>query len=230
MNSDLIKSSFGGSILVTLLYLVLFYPLVLIHKFNWYDLMLVSLSISPGIFIMIFLYNLDQEDKEPLWLLALCFICGAINLHLDVEILEFVFTFINLSNPFLQVGGEALSVAITEELLKFIVLILIIYPNKAFDEPFDGIVYAVFIGMGFATAVIMGYYIGIAKYRKKKQFFYIALSLFVPIFLHGIYDYFLYLNFAPGLWVGGILTLVLSLFFAKNAIVEHLDSSPFKKK
>jgi len=259
MNNDLIKSSIGGSLLITLLYLVLFYPLVLIHKFDWYDLMLVSLSISPGIFIMIFLYNLDQEDKEPLWLLSLCFICGAINLHLDVEILEFIFSFINLENPFLQVGGEALSVAVTEELLKFIVLILIIYPNKAFDEPFDGIVYAVFIGMGFATAenitfvlqgntsvaifrmlsaipahfvfaVIMGYYIGIAKYRKTKQLLYISLSLIVPVTLHAIYDYFLYLDFAPGLWVGGILTLVLSLFFAKNAIVEHLGSSPFKKK
>ncbi len=29
---------------------------------------------------------------------------------------------------------------------------LIIYPNKNFDEPFDGIVYSVFVGMGFATA------------------------------------------------------------------------------
>ena len=51
------------------------------------------------------------------------------------------FGFINMDNIFLQLGGEALTVAITEEMLKFIVVILIIYPNKAFDEPFDGIVY-----------------------------------------------------------------------------------------
>ena len=82
----LIKSSIYGSTIITLLYLVLFYPLILIHKFDWYDLLLVSLSISPGIFIMIFIYNLDEDDQEPLWLLALCFIFGAINLHLDVDI------------------------------------------------------------------------------------------------------------------------------------------------
>ncbi len=256
--NKLIKSSIYGSIIITLLYLVLFYPLILIHKFDWYDLLLVSLSISPGIFIMIFIYNLDEEDQEPLWLLAICFIFGAINLHLDVDILEFIFGYINIENIFLQVGGEALTVAITEELLKFIVVILIIYPNKAFDEPFDGIVYSVFVGMGFATAenltfvlqgntsvalfrmlsaipahfvfaVIMGYYLGIAKSRKKKETLFISLSIIVPIILHAIYDYFLYLDFVPGLWIGGILTLVLSLFFAKNAIIEHLESSPHKK-
>ena len=111
--NKIIKSSLYGSLIITLLYLVLFYPLILIHKFDWYDLLLDSLSISPGILIMIFIYNLDQEVKEPLWLLALCFIFGAINLHLDVDILEYVFGFINLDNPFLQVGGEALTVAIT---------------------------------------------------------------------------------------------------------------------
>ena len=39
---------------------------------------------------MIFIYNLDEQDQEPLWLLAICFIFGAINLHLDVDILEFI--------------------------------------------------------------------------------------------------------------------------------------------
>ena len=256
--NKIIKSSLYGSLIITLLYLVLFYPLILIHKFDWYDLLLVSLSISPGILIMIFIYNLDEHDKEPLWLLALCFIFGAINLHLDVDILEFIFQFINMDNIFLQLGGEALTVAITEELLKFIVVILIIYPNKAFDEPFDGIVYSVFVGMGFPTAenltfvmqgntsvalfrmlsaipahfvfaVVMGYYLGIAKSRRKKEFFYISLSIIAPIILHAVYDYFLYLDFVPGLWVGGIVTLIISLFFAKNAIIEHLESNKTTK-
>ena len=143
-------------------------------------------------------------------------------------------------------------------LLKFSVVILIIYPNKYFDEPFDGIVYAVFVGMGFATAenltyvlqggvslaffrmvsavpahfvfaVIMGYYLGIAKSRRKHQIFYICLSLISPIFCHALYDYFLFLDFVPGLWIGGFVTLYIAFIFAKKAIVEHLESSPFKK-
>ena len=254
----IIKSSFIGSLLITGLYLVLFYPLVLINRFDWYDLLLVMLSISPGIFIMILIYNLDTYNKEPLWLLAISFILGAINLHWGVEFLEYVFTFINVENNFIRIGEEALTVAITEELLKFLVVILIIYPNKYFDEPFDGIVYSVFVGMGFATAenltyvlqggaslaffrmitavpahfvfaVIMGYYLGIAKSRRKNQILYICVSIIAPIFCHALYDYFLFLDFVPGLWIGGFVTLYIAFIFAKKAIVEHLESSPFKK-
>ena len=256
--NKIIKDSILGCILITSLYLVLFYPLILIHKFEWYDLILVSLSISPGIFIMIFIYNLDVNNKEPLWLLAISFILGAMNLHIDVDILEYVFTFINVENNFIRIGEEALTIAITEELLKFLVVILILYPNKNFDEPFDGIVYSVFVGMGFATAenltfvlqgstttaifrmlsavpahfvfaVIMGYWLGKAKSNRKKQYLYIFISLLIPIIFHAFYDYFLYLDFVPGLWIGGFVTLIIAIVYAKNAIIEHLDSSPFKK-
>ena len=256
---NLIKNSFGASVIITALYLSLFYPLILINKFDWFDLVLVTLSISPGIFIMVMIYNLDEYDKEPLWLLALAFIFGAMNLHLDVDILDFLYSMINTENNFIRVGEEALSVGITEELLKFIVVMLIIYPNKNFDEPFDGIVYAVFVGMGFATAenlafvmngtaslaimrmlsavpahfvfaVIMGYYLGKAKTNKKSQFFYLVLSLLVPIFFHSLYDYFLFLDSVPGIWVGGFVTLIAAFYIARNSIAEHLKASPYKKK
>jgi len=257
--SNILKESFLASILITALYLVLFYPLVLINKFDWFDMLLVTLSISPGIFIMVTIYNLDEYDKEPLWLLALAFIFGAINLHLDIDILDFLFSLITAENDFIRIGEEALSVGFTEELLKFLVVMLIIYPNKNFDEPFDGIVYSVFVGMGFATAenlafvmngsaslaimrmlsavpahfvfaVIMGYYLGKAKTNKKSQFLYIALSLIVPIFFHSLYDYFLFLENVPFIWVGGFVTLLIAFFIAKSSIIEHLGASPFKNK
>jgi protease PrsW len=42
-------------------------------------------------------------------------------------------------------------VALSEEGGKFLLLRLYAYPKKTFSEPFDGIIYAVIIGMGFAT-------------------------------------------------------------------------------
>jgi len=257
--SNILKESFLASILITALYLVLFYPLVLINKFDWFDMLLVTLSISPGIFIMVTIYNLDEYDKEPLWLLALAFIFGAINLHLDIDILDFLFSLITAENDFIRIGEEALSVGFTEELLKFIVVMLIIYPNKNFDEPFDGIVYSVFVGMGFATAenmtfvlqggaglavmrmlsaipahfvfaVLMGYYLGKAKSSKNSQFLFIGLSLLIPVLIHSLYDYFLFLDFVPGLWIGGIVTLILAFLIAKKSMLEALDDSPFKNK
>ena len=92
------KTSLMTGIIVTALYVVLFYPLVLINIFELKDLMLVALSICPGIFIMAVIYNLDEYDKEPLWLLAIAFIFGAINLHLDVDLLEYFLQFIPPEN------------------------------------------------------------------------------------------------------------------------------------
>ena len=252
------KNSFLTSIIVTALYVVLLYPLVLIDILNLYDLVLVSLSIFPGFLIMSVIYNLDVQNKEPLWLLAIAFILGAVNLHLDINILEYLLSSKDVQNNFLSTGIEALTVSTTEETLKFLVVMLIIYPNKYFDEPFDGIVYSVFVGMGFATAenltfvlqgsaslalmrmisavpahfvfaVIMGYYLGKAKSNKKAQLIFIVLAILIPIIFHALYDYFLFIDFIPGLWIGGIVTLIIALYIAKNSIQEHMRASPFKK-
>ena len=257
--NTIFKTSFLTSIIVTALFVVLLYPLVLIDILNLYDLVLVSLSILPGFLIMSLIYNLDEQNKEPLWLLAIAFILGAVNLHLDINILEYLLSSIDVQNNFLSTGIEALTVSTTEETLKFLVVMLIIYPNKYFDEPFDGIVYSVFVGMGFATAenltfvlqssaslalmrmltaipahfvfaVIMGYYLGKAKSNKKSQLLFIVLSILIPIIFHALYDYFLFIDFIPGVWVGGIVTLVIALFIAKNSIKEHMSASPFKKQ
>jgi RsiW-degrading membrane proteinase PrsW (M82 family) len=257
--NNILKNSFTTTILVTALYVVLFYPLVLIEILNLYDLVLVSLSILPGIFIMALIYYLDEQDKEPLWLLAIAFILGALNLHLDIDILEYLLGFNDVQNDLLSTGVEALTVSVTEEILKFLVVILIIYPNKYFDEPFDGIVYSVFVGMGFATAenltfvlqgstslalmrmitavpahfvfaVIMGYYLGKAKSNKKSQLIFIALAILLPIIFHALYDYFLFIDFVPGVWIGGIITLAIALIIAKKSIQEHMSASPFKKE
>jgi RsiW-degrading membrane proteinase PrsW (M82 family) len=204
------------------------------------------------------IYNLDVQNKEPLWLLAIAFILGAVNLYLDINILEYLLSSKDVQNNFLSTGIEALTVSSTEEILKFLVVMLIIYPNKYFDEPFDGIVYSVFVGMGFATAenltfvlqgsaslavmrmlsavpahfvfaVIMGYYLGKAKSNKKAQLLFIVLSILMPIIFHALYDYFLFIDFIQGIWIGGIVTLVITLYIAKKAIQEHMTASPFKK-
>jgi RsiW-degrading membrane proteinase PrsW (M82 family) len=256
--NTIFKTSFLTSIIVTALYVVLLYPLVLIDILNLYDLVLVSLSILPGFFIMSFIYNLDKQDKEPLWLLAIAFILGAVNLHLDINILEYLLSSKEVQNTFLSAGIEALTVATIEEILKFLVVMLIIYPNKYFDEPFDGIVYSVFVGMGFATAenltfvlqgsaslaimrmisavpahfvfaVIMGYYLGKAKSNKKAQLLFIVLSILIPIIFHALYDYFLFIDSIQGIWIGGIVTLVIALYIAKKSILEHMGASPFNK-
>ena len=65
---------------------------------------------------------------------------------------------------------------------------------------------------------------------KKSQFLYLVMSLLVPIFFHSLYDYFLFLDSVPGIWVGGFVTLIVAFYIARNSIAEHLKASPYKKK
>ncbi len=115
-----------------------------------------------------------------------------------------------------------LVIGLTEEGLKFLVVRKFCFRLKSFDEPFDGIVYSVMVSMGFATvenagyvfmhgfntglmrmflsvpahaafAVLMGYYIGLAKFSLQKRRIYSLQALLLALFFHGIYDSFLFL-------------------------------------
>jgi RsiW-degrading membrane proteinase PrsW (M82 family) len=115
--------------------------------------------------------------------------------------------------------------AFTEELFKFLVLFLLIWKRPEFNEKFDGIVYAVFVSLGFAgvenvlyvissgvetgivravTAVpahavfgiTMGFYFGMAKFYVKEQSALKQKALLYPIILHGIYDFILFTGIA----------------------------------
>ena len=104
-----------------------------------------------------------------------------------------------------------------EELLKWSVLYSIIFNHTEFDEPYDGIVYAASVSLGFATlenilyavyfpssfttlmlrallpvsghalfGIMMGYYIGKAKFATKSRVRrYLLLSLTLPFLWHG---------------------------------------------
>lgn len=123
---------------------------------------------------------------------------------------------------------------------------LVIWKNKHFNEFFDGIVYACFIGLGFACienimyvfnteslasavhvgvmrallsvpghflfAVIMGYFLGMAKFNPQKRGKYLLLSYACPVFAHGLFDYLLMLSSAFSEnnleWMGTLLLLV----------------------
>ena len=148
-----------------------------------------------------------------------------------------------------------LVVALTEELCKFAALRIYSYRQRSFDEPLDGIVYSVMVAMGFATlenimyvvdggwgvailrmftavpahasfAVLMGYYLGLAKFvHKKSHYGWYALG--IATLFHGAYDYFWFISFVPGIWVGAIASLVIGVMLSRKAIKIHQDASPF---
>ena len=115
------------------------------------DLRLVIIAVIPAIALGLAFYLTDRFDREPMRLLAKVFIFGAISVIPIVIVGRFLVS-LNLFSGLLGIVFTAFIVAgLTEEFFKRGVVLKIAYRNPAFDEKLDGIIYAVFASLGFAT-------------------------------------------------------------------------------
>ena len=214
-------------------------------------------SLAPVVIILLYIYLRDKYDREPLWLLIKLVVAGAV---VVIPIAYVEQALIAWMPPFHRVGAAAyhafVVAGITEEGFKFLVLYLVAWNNRRFNEKFDGIVYAVFVSLGFAavenimyvvqsgyqTALIraltavpahalfgvaMGYYFGIARMYEEIRSSYLRKAILVPVILHGIYDFILMVD------IGWLLMLfipyVVYLYMAGMRKIRILsDASIYK--
>ena len=135
-----------------------------------------AIAILPAIFFMIYIYRNDDKEKEPPLLLLKCIIGGllsvpiAIILEMIAEavviyLLENVVSATRVNYSILT----AIFVGLIEEGAKFFFLYKFTWKDKAFNYRFDGIVYAVFVSLGFAALenvfYVFNYGTGVALQR-----------------------------------------------------------------
>ncbi|MEZ5072218.1 MAG: PrsW family glutamic-type intramembrane protease [Bacteroidales bacterium] len=178
-------------------------------------------SLAPVLIILVYVYIRDKYEKEPAGLLLTALVAGAL-ITLPVVIVEGFFSGLRPDDGTLGAAFYRAFVvaAFTEELFKFAALYLLIWKRPAFNEQFDGIVYAVFVSLGFAAVenvlyvtgsgyqtallraltavpahaifgVTMGYYLGIARRYEEVRKSFLWKALALPVLLHGIYDFIL---------------------------------------
>ena len=111
------------------------------------NLVLLGLSILPVIVLMIYIYRQDKYQKEPIKSLSKAFFGGFLAISLDFVIVGFINRIWVSDTVFYCAFWEA---GFPEELSKLLIFLIFIWRDKNFDEWFDGIVYATFIGLGFA--------------------------------------------------------------------------------
>lgn len=113
-------------------------------------------ALAPAAILLWYIYFKDSLQPEPTRLLIKAFCFGVLSVFL---VFVTVYPLELLTGWGLE-GSETISeafvnafctAAIPEEAAKFLVLWLLLRKNAYFDEHFDGIVYAVCIGMGFAA-------------------------------------------------------------------------------
>ena len=122
--------------------------------------MVIALLLFLSIFlasIPIFIYLgviwwLDRYEREPLWLVALVFLWGAVGGVLLGAFISLVFTIpVNLALGAHAAGiaGAVFIAPIIEETTKGLVILMIVW-NRNFDNATDGFVYGAASGLGFA--------------------------------------------------------------------------------
>ena len=189
-------------------------------------MLLIALAIAPGIAVCLFIYSLQRLGKASMRYLVTAFLLGAVA-TLPALLLQMLSEDVRndpwhhsiLSYLWFAFGVVALS----EEGCKFLVLRFYAYPKKIFQEPFDGVIYSVMIGMGFATvenieyvhqfgletgvsrfflaipahasfAILMGYPVGRAKFAPSGSLGLLLKGLSVAVLFHGSFDFFLFLQ------------------------------------
>jgi RsiW-degrading membrane proteinase PrsW (M82 family) len=227
---------------------------------NW-----LILAIAPGVAISSYIILKDEYNREPRKHLLISFFLGVLSI-VPAILLETPLIWTSSYAFFNSTLGNGIKafflVALPEEIVKFFMLKRYAYRQPEFDEPFDGIVYAVMVGMGFATAenimyvyeygvatgvirmflavpahatfaIIMGYFMGKAKFSHKKESYLLLAGLFWAVVFHGSYDFFLFIKdadhkgpeFSLLMLFGAIVSLMTGIILSRKAITAHLHQS-----
>ena len=126
---------------------------MIITKMN--DLVIISVAVLPAFLLWLYVWKKDQK-KEPKSLLLKATLYGVF-ICFPVSLVEMVIESILFSpegGPTTLLGTTAdafMVAAIPEESFKLLALWLVLRKNPYFDEHFDGIIYAVCVGLGFAA-------------------------------------------------------------------------------
>lgn len=213
-------------------------------------------AITPGAALLFYFYLKDKYDAEPLHMVVRMFLLGFL-VVLPIMIVQQGLLRAFGDNPYLFAFGISAGV---EETFKWFVLFHFIYNHTEFDEPYDGILYAVAVSLGFATlenilyalttlkasfgalllrgllpvsghamfGVVMGYYMGRAKFAKASQRRkFLALSLLMPLLWHGIYD--IILNLSGHYWIWYIVPFMALMWYGgMDKVGKANNRSPFR--
>jgi RsiW-degrading membrane proteinase PrsW (M82 family) len=123
---------------------------------------LFGVMFAPIVALSIYFYHRDKYEKEPLDLLLKTFLWGCVSVVGVILVQTLIWFVIGTIQSFLAVIFLRAFVvaACVEEGFKFIIFKRFIYPHKEFNEPYDGILYAVMISLGFAMVENIGYVLG----------------------------------------------------------------------
>ena len=207
-----------------------------------------SAALLPALLLWIYIWKKDPQPEPTRWLVkatawgvAICFPVALVEMAIETSLIG---SGIDLSSLTGAAADAFIVAALPEESFKLLVLWLVLRKNPYFDEHFDGIVYAVCVGLGFAAlenvfyvlddeewlsvaivrallAVPGHYAFAILMGYYYSRYHFVDRSrrtavciLLVPVLAHGIYDA-IALSGAVDSSIGGVSFFVLIYFCVK---------------
>lgn len=211
-------------------------------------LLTLTAALLPVILLWVYIWRQDPQPEPTSWLVKA--VLWGIGICIPVALLE-----MGIEAVLFGVGGRPSSIigtttlafivaALPEETFKLLALWIVLRKNPYFDEHFDGIVYAVCVGLGFAAVENIFYVFGEEEWLSiaitrallavpghyafaiLMGYYYsiyhfadrspqIALFvLLVPVMAHGVYDA-LAMSGLVNPYIGGLSFFVLIYFCVK---------------
>ncbi len=218
---------------------------------------LIFMALAPIATLLFYVYIRDKYEKEPYMLLEIGIIAGFLLTYPIIFLERLVVSQMPPGSPKFEAFYLSFFVAsLVEEGLKYLTIIFLIWKNKNFNEKYDGIVYAVFIALGFAsfenilyvtndtlggieTAILRalisvpahcfyGVFMGyyFAKGKYKSKV-NLLFAFIVPFILHGTLDFILSINFKYNVIVLIVYLVVLG-YISLLIMKKFSEESPFK--
>ena len=210
------------------------------------QILIVLPVLVPVLFWAAYHYHKDRHLPEPAINLLISFGLGVVAVGLS-KLMYIALEPLGLRLDAVALGAErplallayaVLAIGPIEELSKLLPFVIVVLRFKAFDEPLDGIVYASFIGLGYAAAEnvlylnfltplesaargfaspvvhilfasIWAYWTTQARLSGRPIGRPLLFGFLVAAFLHGIYDFLVLLNPVYALPIAASLILAI---------------------
>jgi len=226
------------------------------------QLVLVLPIVVPVIFWAAYHYHKDRHLPEPFGLLLLTFglgmLAAGISKGLYVGLgyagLRLDAGYLADTNALGLLAYSMLAIGPIEEIAKMTPFLLVVLRFKEFDEPLDGIIYASFIGLGYAMvenwqyleylttteamargfaspvvhilfASIWGHWIAQAHLMKRSVAKAAVAGLAVAAGIHGLYDFIVVLNPRNSLPIAALVIVSIWLWRLKLMRAMHDEAS-----
>jgi RsiW-degrading membrane proteinase PrsW (M82 family) len=214
------------------------------------------------LFWAVYHYHKDRHLPEPVGHLLIAFVLGGLAVYVSSLLYEglgliglrFDAGYLAENSARALLAYSILAIGPVEELAKLLPFLLVVIRFKEFDEPVDGIIYASFIGLGYAAvenwqyleylttveaiargfaspvihmlfASIWGHWIAQAHVAGRSILPATLISVAIAASLHGLYDFIVILNPRHSLPVAALGIIVIWLWRLRVLRTMHRNAT-----